>query len=232
VIVTAVLCGLLGLPAGWFAQVLVDRIPDRLPLLRPVPAVPRQGRALLVVAVTVVLYGAAGLRFAGDPGELVGALVLFCALVALTFIDIDHQRLPDRITGPAYLAMMAIIVVSSLWTRQPERIRWALLGAAIYVVGLGIGWLIGMGFGDVKAGGVMGLYVGWLGTSAVHSVSLTLWALIIGTSTASVYGIMARRRHRRSADGADGRQWFAFGPFLVLGAVIVILFGPALVPAR
>ena len=67
-----------------------------------------------------------------------------------------------------------------------------------------------MGFGDVKLAAVMGLYVGWLGTTFTEALVLVLWAMLIGFATGSVYGfgVLIRRRRNRP---------FPFGPFLALG---------------
>jgi len=227
------LCALLGLPAGWFAGVLVDRIPDKQSLLAPFPwprVDPLHGAVLFG---TVALFALAGHRFDAAPvGELAIVLVLITALMALSVIDIQIQRLPDRIVAPTYVLVMGGIVAVSVANDQPERIRYALLGAAIWVFILGIGWLVGMGFGDVKAGGVMGLAVGWMGLSAPDALSLVLWSLIIGTVSASVYGVVAKIvQLARIPREERGRLWFAFGPFLAVGTVAVVLFSTAFLPS-
>lgn len=224
-------CAALGVPAGLFAGVLVDRVPDRLPLWRPRPSWTPWPLHAAVVAATVGLFALAGLSFADRPvGELAVVLVLFTALVPLSVIDIRVLRLPDRIVGPAYVVLLAMIVATSLSWREPDRIRWALVGGLVWVVVLGLGWLVGMGFGDVKAGGVMGMVVGWLAASGVEAVVAVLWALAIGTVVASAYGIGAKVvQVLRVPAGERGRLWFAFGPFLALGCVVVVLAGRSLV---
>jgi leader peptidase (prepilin peptidase) / N-methyltransferase len=224
-------CALLGLPAGLFAGVLVDRVPDRLPLWRPRPTWSPWGLHLAVLATTMALFVLAGVRYADRPaGELAVVLVLFTALVPLSVIDIRVLRLPDRIVGPAYLVLLGMIVVASVVWREPERIRFAIVGGLVWVVVLGLGWLVGMGFGDVKAGGVMGMVVGWLASSGVEAMVLVLWALAIGTMAASVYGIGAKVwQVLRVPREGRGRLWFAFGPFLALGCSVVVLVGRELV---
>ena len=220
----------LGVPAGLFACVLIERVPDKLPLLRPVPKL-NPWPHLAVVAATVVLFGLAGLSFEGERGgELAVVLVLFAALVPLSVIDIIHLRLPDRIVAPSYAVLLTMIVGLSLSWREPERIRFAVLGGLIWVVVLGLGWLVGMGFGDVKAGGVMGMVMGWLGASSVEAGVAVLWALAIGTLLASVYGVVTKVvQVLRVPAGERGRTWFAFGPFLAFGCVVVVLVGDQLI---
>ena len=77
----------------------------------------------------------------------------------------------------------------------------------------------GMGFGDVKLAALMGLYLGWLGSSWVVALSLVLWAMLIGFVVGSVVGIgllIVRRRN----------EPMPFAPFLALGTVVVVLVGP------
>lgn len=226
------ICTVLGVPAGWFAGLLIDRVPDGIPLSRPTPAVVLDRRHLAVVVATTALFALAGQRFATAPTlELVAVLLFVTGVVALSVIDIEVLRLPDRIVGPGYVALLGLVVASSLRVREPERIRFAIIGAAVWVVLLGIGWLVGMGFGDVKAGGVYGMVVGWMATTPTEALSLVMWSLILGTVAASLYGVVAKLvqvvrvpRDRRE------RQWFAFGPFLGFGAVAVLLFHSSFLP--
>lgn len=227
------LCAVLGVPAGWFAGVLVDRIPDGIPLSRPAPSVVVDRVHVAVVALTVGLFALAGWRFGDAPTtELVAVLVFLTSVVALSVIDIQVLRLPDRLVAPTYVILLPLIVWTSIAEREPERIRFALLGGLVWVVLLGIGWLVGMGFGDVKAGGLFGMMVGWMAGTATESLSLVMWSLIIGTVAASVYGVVAKVLQVSRVPKADrGRQWFAFGPFLALGSVVVLLFHDTFLPA-
>ena len=226
-------CLLLGVPAGWFAGVLVDRVPDGLPLSRPLPGITLDALHLLVVGLTVGLFGLAGWRFADAPtGMLVAVLVFFTSVVALSVIDVRELRLPDRIVGPTYVILLPLVVWVSIAEEQPERIRYALLGGAVWVILLGVGWLVGMGFGDVKAGGVYGMMVGWMASTGTEALALVMWSLIIGTLLASAYGVAAKLwQLARVAPGERSRQWFAFGPYLAVGAVVVGLFADLLGPA-
>ena len=226
---TPLVCALLGLPAGWFAGVLVDRVPDARPLLRPPPGLPRDALHVAIVLVTSGLWALAGWRFAGAPvGELAVVVVLFTSLVALSVIDVQVLRLPDRIVAPTYLVLLVLIIGTSLATREPERIRYAVIGGLTWGLMLGVGWLVGMGFGDVKAGGVMGMVLGWMAGDGTQALQLVLWALLLATLVACAYGIVAKGvqlvRHRR------GRLWFAFGPFLAIGCIALVLWSPSLEP--
>jgi len=225
-VLRVVVCALLALPVGWFAAVLVERVPDRLPLFAPLKPARPSLRDLLVHALVLVLFVVAALRFAdASVGELFAYLVLFTALAALTVIDGEIYRLPDLIVLPTLAASIPIIVVVSIAIDDPDRIRYALVGAAVYFGFLFVAHLIsprGMGFGDVKLAAVMGLYVGWLGTSYVEALALVLWAMLLGFLTGTVLGLVLLVARR-------GSRPFPFGPFLALGCVAAIVLSNGLV---
>jgi leader peptidase (prepilin peptidase)/N-methyltransferase len=224
--VRVVVCALLALPAGWFAAVLVERVPDRSPLFRPLKSVRPSVRDLLVHALVLVLFVVAAVRFDdASVGELFAFLVLFTALAALAVIDGEIYRLPDLIVLPTLAASIPIIVIVSVAVDEPDRIRYALVGAAVYFGFLFVAHLIsprGMGFGDVKLAAVMGLYVGWLGTSYVEALALVLWAMLLGFLTGTVLGVVLLVARR-------GSRPFPFGPFLALGCVAAIVLSEGLV---
>jgi leader peptidase (prepilin peptidase)/N-methyltransferase len=224
--VRVVVCALLALPAGWFAAVLVERVPDRSPLFRPLKPVRPSVRDLLVHALVLVLFVVAAVRFDdASVGELFAFLVLFTALAALAVIDGEIYRLPDLIVLPTLAASIPIIVIVSVAVDEPDRIRYALVGAAVYFGFLFVAHLIsprGMGFGDVKLAAVMGLYVGWLGTSYVEALALVLWAMLLGFLTGTVLGVVLLVARR-------GSRPFPFGPFLALGCVAAIVLSEGLV---
>lgn len=219
-------CGVLSLPAGWFAAVLVERIPDRLALFDPPKPLRPTARDLVVHGLVTVLFLAAAVRFDDAPiGELAAYLVLFTALAALSVIDAELYRLPDRIVLPTLAVSVPLLTAVSVATDDPGRIRYALAGALLYFGFLFVAHLIsprGMGFGDVKLAAVMGLYVGWLGTSFTEAMALVLWAMLIGFVSGTLVGLvlLAVRRRNRA---------FPFGPFLALGCVAAIMVSDGLV---
>ena len=221
-----VVCAVLALPAGWFASVLADRIPDREPLFRPLKPVHLAGRDLALQVGVLALYLLAAWRFEdGAWGEMLAYCALFGVLAALSAIDVEHYRLPDLIVLPSLVGSIALIALLSIVYGDGGRIRYALIGAALYFGFLFLAHLIsprGMGFGDVKLAALMGLYVGWLGATFVDALALVLWAMLIGFAVGSAFGVVllvARRRNRP----------FPFGPFLALGAVVAILASQSLV---
>ena len=221
-----IVCALLALPVGWIAAVLVDRVPERRSLLVPRKPLRPSPRDLVVHLLVLVLFVAAAVRFAdASLGTLGAFLVLFAALAALTVIDVEHYRLPDLIVLPTFLVSVPLVVVVSVVDDDPDRIRYALAGAALYFGFLFLAHLIsprGMGFGDVKLAAVMGLYVGWLGTDLQEALALVLWAMLLGFLSGTVVGLVLLVARR-------GSRPFPFGPFLALGTVLAVLFSEALV---
>ena len=114
---------------------------------------------------------------------------------------------------PSIVISLVLVVAVSLIEDHPEWIRYALAGAGFYFGFLLLVHLIyprGMGFGDVKLAAVMGLYVGWLGTSYTAAFGLVLWAMLIGFVIGSIIGMVLLAIRRRS-------KQIPFGPFLALG---------------
>lgn len=150
-------------------------------------------------------------------------LYLAAVGIALAFIDIDTKRLPDALTLPSYLVGLVLLGIAALAGAGHTPYLRALEGMAA----LGVFYLVivlaypkGMGLGDVKLAGVLGLFLGWLGWG-----SLAVGAFA-GFLLGGVFGIallMAQRAGRKSA--------IPFGPFMLLGALIGILAGPQLAHA-
>lgn len=226
--VRLVACLAASLPAGWFAAALRERVPDRRPLLRPLPVPALTGSYLVVQGAVTALFAAAAVRFA-DANLLVlaGYLVFFTASVALCAIDVDRFRLPDAIVGGALLVALPLVILASVVGGGPERIRFALVGGAFYFGFLLVAHLAfpkGMGFGDVKLAGLLGLFVGWLAPSGLTAVVLVLYAMLAGFLVGTAAGLVLLALRGQS-------RHYPFGPFLIGGALVVIAFSTHLVPA-
>ncbi|SFS02624.1 leader peptidase (prepilin peptidase) / N-methyltransferase [Microbacterium sp. cf046] len=141
---------------------------------------------------------------------LIAYLYFAAVSIVLTLIDLDTHRLPNVIVLPSYAVAALLFTGAALLSGD-----WnALLRAGIGMAALYAFYLIlrlvrpsGMGGGDVKLAGVVGLYLGWIGWGA----------LAVGAFFAFVYGgvfgialILARRAGRRTA--------IPFGPWIILGA--------------
>lgn len=179
-------------------------------------ATPISARYPLVEVLTAVLLGAVAAVHFGDTTELVLGLVLVAFLVPMALIDLDHQIIPNKLTAPA--AVAAIVLGTALDpSGEPERLIAGVAAAAFLLIAL----LIkpgGMGMGDIKLVGVMGLFLG-----APVAV-----ALLVGLLSGSIAGavIVARKGM------AEGRRTkVPFGPFLALGGVVAVLAGTPLMDA-
>jgi leader peptidase (prepilin peptidase)/N-methyltransferase len=144
--------------------------------------------------------------------------------VAVSVIDLQLQRIPDRITFPTLALSLPLVALVSVQQDATETVRGALIGAATYFLLLLVTHLVypaGMGFGDVKLALVMGLYVGWLGWDAdfpiAGPVRLVLFALMLGCVIGVAFGLTLRAVTK-------DRGAFPFGPALALGCYLIVLF--------
>ncbi len=232
--------GLLGLIAGSFLNVVIHRVPLRESVLWPASHCPECGEPIrprdnlplvsyallrgrcrnckariaarypVVEASTGALFAGAAYEF-GLGLELLSALVLISALIALAVIDLEHRLLPNTIVGPAALAGFTMSVLES-----PDR-WWVYLVSALAVAGglfaLAIAYPGGMGMGDVKMGGMLGAFLGPYAALAVFLGALC------GAVTGGV--LMATERMQR-------RQALPFGVFMALGGIATLFVGPEL----
>ena len=170
----------------------------------------------LVEAGTACLFAAMAVRFALDPA-LPAFLYLSAVGIALALIDLDVKRLPDALTLPSYIVGAVLLGASALASGEARPWLRALLGmAAMYCVyfALAFAYPAGMGFGDVKLSGVLGLYLGWLGWD--------VWGvgLLAGFLSGGFFGVVLL------AMGRAGRKTaLPFGPFMIAGALGAVLVG-------
>ncbi|MBC5824654.1 MAG: prepilin peptidase [Candidatus Eremiobacteraeota bacterium] len=162
----------------------------------------------VVELLTAAVFALSALEFGPTIGAL-SACVLSAALIAVTFIDLDHLLILDRMTVGLAVAGIVLAAASG---RLVGGIQGAALGAAlfggIYLLTRGKG----MGLGDVKLAMAAGLFLG-----LAASIAAFLSAFVIG-SLLAVPVLAAGSRGRRDA--------LPFGPFLVL-AILLVLFAPA-----
>jgi leader peptidase (prepilin peptidase)/N-methyltransferase len=231
----------LGLVIGSFLNVVIHRVPRGESLLRPGSHCPRcaspvrpwhnvpvlswlalRGRCAacqapigvrypLVEAGTAVLFVAVTARL-GACATLPAYLYLAAVGVALAVIDLDALRLPDAIVLPSYGVGGALLALAAGadgdWSAVPRAVAAGAVLAGFY---LALALAGGMGYGDVKLAGLLGLYLGWLGWGAV----------LVGTFAAFALGALAglvllatRRAGRRTA--------IPFGPHMLAGALLAL----------
>jgi len=150
-----------------------------------------------------------------DVAVLLAHAWLAAASVVLTVVDMRTHRLPDRVVLPGYVVAVLLFGVAALLDSDAEPLlRAVVAGAALFggFLLLRIASPAGLGGGDVKLAGVVGLFLGHAGWEAVPAGLLA--AFLLGGLCA--LALVATRRAR-------GSTALAFGPFLLFGAWCGIL---------
>ncbi|OEU52694.1 MAG: peptidase A24 [Desulfobacterales bacterium C00003060] len=238
---------LFGMAIGSFANVCIYRLPRSLSLILPRSMCPNcKARIAFYDNVPVASYlwlrgrcrhcgTAISLRY--PMVELVSGLFavaifmrhglslegivlygLVEALLVITFIDIDHKIIPDVITYPGigigFLTSFALGYI----TYKESFLGIILGGGTLFLVAWGY-YLVtkreGMGGGDIKLLAMIGAFLGWKG------VMFTVFA---GSAIGAVVGTALALRTE------EGRKLaIPFGPFLSLGALLFLFFGPQII---
>ena len=177
---------------------------------------PISARYPLVEAATAVLFGLT-VWWTGVTWALPGFLYLAAIAVALALIDLDTHRLPNAIVLPAYPVVIVLLGLAS-WNPGGVSDWSAIIRALIGGVALfGLYFLLvvaypaGMGFGDVKLAGVLGLYLAWIGWGAFAVGAFG--AFVVGGVFS--LGLLATGRATR-------KSGIPFGPWMLAGAAIGI----------
>jgi leader peptidase (prepilin peptidase)/N-methyltransferase len=235
-----------GLLIGSFLNVVAWRLPRGLSLVRPRSQCPGCGtqvkpydnvpviswlvlrgrcrgcrqhisaRYPVVEAVTAALYVAVVAAKWDDALQVALGLVLVTFLVPIAVIDLDLKIIPNKLTGPA--AVLAVVLGAAIEPSFiPEQLA-AGFGALLFFYLPALIHRKGMGMGDVKLAGVLGLYLGRAVAPAIFA-GLVL-GVVVGAAIVARQGVAAGRRVK-----------VPFGPFLAIGAVLAIFFGDAVVDA-
>ena len=179
------------------------------------PDAPTRVRSALVIGATISLTAVvAATQSSVTDAVLRGGLVL--AVVPCAAIDIERRIIPNRITGPAsLLALIAGLALDS--AGEPGRLLWAALAGGFLLLAA-LARPSGMGMGDVKLVGMMGLLLG-------RPVVVALLLALLGSIAAGV--VLARRRGVRVAR----KTGLPFGPYLAVGGIVAALVGDPIIHA-
>ena len=177
---------------------------------------PISARYPIVEAITALLSLVVAYKL-GVTEQALLYIAITWALVALTFIDIDHMLLPDQITLP--LVWLALIAAVLGYTVTPTD---AIIGAACGYLSLwSVFWLFklltgkeGMGYGDFKLLAVFGALLGWQSLLTIILLSSVVGA-IIGITLLTI-------------QGKDKATPIPFGPYLAIAGWITMLWGEQL----
>lgn len=169
-----------------------------------------------VELATAAIFGVLAWRF-GLDWALPAYLYLGAIGVALALIDIDVHRLPNAIVLPSYgVVAVLLLAPAAVVGGWDGLLRAALGGLALFAFYFLLAFVYpaGMGFGDVKLAGVLGVYLGWLGWG-VLLVGGFLGFLLGGVVGGAL--MVVRKAGRKSK--------IPFGPFMLAGALIAIVAG-------
>lgn len=216
-LLTAVVCGVaaLGVPA------LVARVPE--------PGEPAEDKVAYVELAARPGLGARCAMGAAAAGALVGAalgwswaLPVWWVLVpvgtALAWVDWHTLLLPTWLVARLYAAVVPLVVLAAVLQRDLDDLVRAALGWLVAGGLFLLLWLVhprGLGYGDVRLSGVLGIALGQLG-----------WAeLLVGTYAGFLLGGLLGGL--LSVLRVVERKGFPFGPFMLVGALVGVAAGPA-----
>ena len=178
---------------------------------------PFSARYPLVELLTGLLFALIAMQRLAPP-ETALQMAFACAMIVITFIDIDHFLIFDRITLPSIaISPLLALVIGHISLRD------SLLGIAS---GGGVLWAVawsyeklrhreGMGLGDVKLLAMIGGLLGW---------EAVLFSLLVGSVVGSFFGLAAMVVRGRRFD-----LEIPFGPFLAFASLVYMLAGPRLI---
>ncbi|MGN6574113.1 MAG: prepilin peptidase [Nocardioides sp.] len=240
---TGLACALYGLLAGMVVPALIARIPEPEPeadegedviesdaSVAVEPEVEEQveekalyadiarsrGLGAKASVATAVVAGAMGAAVGWTPA-LSFLLYLAPVGVALAVVDWRTRLLPTKVIAPSYLAVGLLVAVAA-WAEQDlhalitAALGWLVAGGTFFLL-----WFIyprGMGYGDVRLSGILGMALGYLGWSELFVGIYT--GFILGGVGGLLLSLL------RLVD----RKAYPFGPFMLVGAVVGVLLGP------
>lgn len=178
---------------------------------------PFSARYPLVEALTGLMAVFTFMKF----GASVDALIYFafiCALIVITFIDLDLQIIPDVISLPGIALGFAASFVLLDLSVLDSLIGLAFGGGILYLIAFGYHLITGqegMGGGDIKLLAMIGAFLGWKGV---------LLTLLLSSFTGAITGVILMY-----AFGKGTKHAIPFGPFLALGALLHLFFGESLI---
>jgi leader peptidase (prepilin peptidase)/N-methyltransferase len=238
-----ILITVLGAALGSFLNVLIYRLPEETSIIFPASRCPHcrkairfydnipvisyillKGRCrechekisfryplveLITAVISLLLFWKVGLAF-----QYLFSFIFVCALMVITFIDLDHQIIPDVITLPG-IPIFFLAAVFAMNLRFLDAFLGFLIGGGC-LYGIAFVYELvtkreGMGGGDIKLLAMIGAFLGWQSLLFVLLVSSLLGA-VVGISLMMV-------------KGQDMKYAVPFGPFLSFAAVAYIFFG-------
>jgi leader peptidase (prepilin peptidase)/N-methyltransferase len=169
-------------------------------------------RAAVVGAAAGALLGAG----IGWHWPLVMWVPLVPAYVALGLVDWRRRLLPTFVIARLYVVLLALVLVGWAVTRDTGAVVHAALGWLVYGGLFALLWFVyprGLGFGDVRLAGVLGIALGWLGWAPL------LVGIYAGLILGGVLGLVLTLLK------VIDRRNNPFGPYMVIGALVGVVWG-------
>lgn len=171
---------------------------------------------------TGIFFGIVAWKFhASALSLLVAFLYLAAVSIVLALIDLDTHTLPNRIVMPSYVVGIVLLGVTGLVGGNHGAMLRGLSGMialGLFYFGMALIYPGGMGMGDVKFAGVLGLFLGYLGWDV----------LLVGAFSAFVLGgvfALALMLFRKASRG----NGIPFGPWMLAGAWVGVFFSTSIV---
>jgi len=176
-------------------------------------SVPR--RLFWVELATGVVFALLAWHYGLSPA--LGIMAFYaCLFIVVSVIDLDHGLILNKVVYPSLVVALLLALLP-----QPWLTRWVVAGIANAAIGGAIGFGIflliaiisrgGMGWGDVKLAGLIGLATGF----PLVFLSIIMAAILGGIVAVAM--VIAKKKQRR--------QTIPFGPFLAVAAMITLLWG-------
>lgn len=173
-------------------------------------------RPAVLAIVSAVVLGAFAARFGADV-VLAAYAVFGLSMVAISAVDLERYIIPNRIIYPTVALLIPLFVLASAVDHRWGSLERAAIAGAVAFAGffvLHVAVPRGMGFGDVRLAGVIGLATGWLGFG--HAFVGFFAGFVLGAVIGIVFIV---------ATGGGRQTKIPFGPFLAAGAVLTVVWG-------
>lgn len=180
--------------------------------MKALPGLDTPARIMATAGLGAVIEAVMAWRF-GWSDRLPAYLVFGVAAAAVSVTDLAVRRVPNRVVVPTALGGFVLLAAASTGSGAWWPLARAGIGAALlagFYLALGLAFPAGMGFGDVKWAGVVGLYLGYLGWTTLPTATLLAFG-----AAAIVVLVRSVRKGRR--------QVLPMAPFMAAGALLVVL---------
>ena len=187
---------------------------------------PISARYPLIEALMGVAFAAVAARV-GLDWSLPGFLLFTWLLIVVSIIDVQTRKIPNRLIYPLTPTLLVLMVAAAFLSGEPQRAAYAVIGGVGGFLALLLLALIspkGMGMGDVKLAGFIGIGLGYINYG--HVVLGLFGGFVVG----AVGGLLLVAM-KATGGGSVRKLKIPFGPYLAVGALIALFVGQPLIDA-